>query len=133
MRDRKVVAWQALATNCLVRRAEVARDLGALDEAFGHARRALVATLAQKSGDPIGDRFAIAAAHKLLGDIQSMRGNRAEARKSWAAAMTIWPTDVPANPRQMALQAAILSAVGRTSEARALKAKLETMGYRELI
>ena len=132
-RDRKVVAWQQLATDCLMRRTEVARDLGSLDEASVLARRALAATMAQKSGDPIADRFAIAAAHKLSGDIQSMRGFKAEAMKSWTAGAAIWPADVPANPRQMAVRAAILAAVGRNADAQVLKNRLEAIGYRRLI
>ena len=132
-RDRKVVVWQGLAATCLLRRAEVARDLGSLDEASSLAQRALAATMEQKSADPIADRFAIAAAHKLSGDILSMRGFRAEAMKSWAAASAICPADVPANPREMAVRAAILAAVGRNAEAQALKKRLEAIGYRRLI
>jgi eukaryotic-like serine/threonine-protein kinase len=131
-RDRLLVEWRRLAALCLSRRAEVARESGARAEALSLALRALGASRSLRSGDAVDDRLTLAAAYKLLGDIQAAGGDRAGAQQSWKAGLAVWPS-APLNPRQLALRGDLLAAVGRPAEAGAIRQRLELIGYRKYI
>jgi tetratricopeptide (TPR) repeat protein len=131
-RDISAVERRSLQIDCLSQRARVALEGGAHGEAMGLAQRALAAAQANRS-DAVDDRFVIAGAYKLIGDILSRSGDAPAAQVAWRSALAAWPGQVPETPRQMAVHASILTALGRTAEAKPLTDKLSTIGYRRVI
>ena len=132
-RDASAVERRSLQIDCLSQRALVALESGAHGEALGLAQRALAAAQANQTGDAIEDRLAIAGAYKLIGDIQNGSGDRRAAQIAWQSALGAWPSRVSESPRQMAIRASILRALGRTAEAKSLTDRLAAIGYRRLI
>ena len=74
----------------------------------------------------------VAQAYKLIGDVRAKTGNQTAAQAAWQAALMGWPKGLN-DPRNIALRAEILTALGRDTEARPLKSRLEAIGYRRLI
>ena len=132
-RDTSNVGRRSLQIDCLSLRARVALETGARDEALGLAQRALASAQANHSGNAADDRLAVATADKLIGDIQSRSGNRAAAESAWQSALAAWPSGISETPRQTAIRASILAALGRTAEAKPLTDRLNAIGYRKLI
>jgi tetratricopeptide (TPR) repeat protein len=132
-RDVSAVDRRALQIDCLSQRAFVALESGANGEALGFARRALGSAQASHSGDATGDRIAIASAYKLMGDIQKRSGDAPAAQAAWRSALAAWPSRMSETPRQTAIRASILEALGRTAEAKPLTDRLGAIGYRRLI
>jgi tetratricopeptide (TPR) repeat protein len=132
-RDSSAVDGRLLQIDCLSQRARVALETGARGEAIGLAQRALAAAQATQSGDPIDKRLSVAGAYKLIGDIQNRAGDRSAAQAAWQSALAAWPRGMSESPRQMAVRASILSALGRTAEAKPLNDRLSAIGYRRLI
>lgn len=132
-RDVSAIDRRSLQTDCLSQRASVALESGANGEALELAQRSLAALQANRSGDSMNDRLAVAGAYKLVGDVQDRSGNAAAARAAWQAALAAWPKGLPETPRQMAIHASILSALGRSAEAKQLTDRLSAIGYRKLI
>ena len=132
-RDVSAVERRSLQIDCLSQRALVATGSGAHGEALGLAQRALAAAQANHSGDAIEDRLTVASAYKLIGDIHSRSGNGRSAQAAWQAALAAWPSRISETPRQTAIRASILGALGRTAEAKPLSDRLSTIGYRRVI
>ena len=93
----------------------------------------MAALQANRSGDAMNDGLAVASAYKLVGDAQARSGNAAGARAAWQSALAAWPKGLPETPRQTAIRASILSALGRSAEAKQLTDRLSAIGYRKLI
>jgi tetratricopeptide (TPR) repeat protein len=132
-RDVSAVERRSLQIECLGQRARVALETGAHGEALGLAQRALAAAQGNHSADQVDDRFAIAGAYKLLGDIYSRSRDGPAARSAFEAALAAWPRGITETPRQTAIRASILAGLGRSAEARPLNDRLEAIGYRRLI
>jgi tetratricopeptide (TPR) repeat protein len=132
-RDVSAIERRSLQIDCLSQRARVALESGAHGEALGLAQRALAAAQANHSGDAIDDRLTIAGAYKLVGDVQKRSGNSQASQAAWQAALAAWPGRLTETPRQTAVRASILAALGRTAEARPLTDRLSTIGYRQLM
>jgi len=132
-RDASAMERRSLQVDCLSERARIALEAGARGEAAGLAQRALAAARANQGADPIDNRLAIAGAYKLIGDIQNRSGDRRGAQAAWQSALAIWPKGLSETPRQMAVRAEILVALGRTAEAKPLNDRLSAIGYRRLI
>jgi tetratricopeptide (TPR) repeat protein len=131
--DLSAVDLRSLQIDCLTQRAMVAFESGARGEAVDLSRRALAAAKANHTGDSIVDRVAVASAYKLVGDVESRFGNKQAAELAWQAALASWPAQIVETPRQMAMRASILNALGRSAEARPLSERLASVGYRRLI
>ena len=131
-RDTSAVDRKSLQIDCLSLRAQVALERGASDEATGLAQRALAAARSNKSGDVVEDRLALAAAYKLIGDINNRAGAHEAAVAAWQSALSNWPRNLTETPRQTAIRASILVALGRTADAKPLTDRLRAMGYRTL-
>ena len=132
-RDVSAVERRSLQIECLGQRARVVLESGAHGEALGLAQRALAAAQANHSPDAVEDRLAVAGAYKLVGDIRDRSGDRPAAQAAWQAALAAWPGRISETPRQTAIRASILSALGRSAEAKPLTDRLSTIGYRRLI
>ena len=127
-----VAQWRALVVDCLNRRAEIATAGGSGAEALALAGRALAAAKARRTGEPFERAVQVAQAYKLIGDVRSSAGNRTAAQAAWQAALASWPKGLD-DPRNIAVRAELLTALGRDAEARPLKSRLEAIGYRHLI
>lgn len=103
-----------------------------MDEALSFARQAVASARGERSADRIADAFGIAAALRLVGDIQQQMREREAARKTWAAGLSLLRPDINARPREIFERSALLSRLGRSVEARPLVAKLRSGGFRRV-
>ena len=132
-RDVSALDRRALQVDCLSQRALVALKNGIRGEAFDLAERTLASAQANHSGNSMNDRLAIAAAYKLMGDVQSRFGDQVAAQAAWRSALASWPAGMPETPRQLAIRASILNALGHAAEAKLLTDRLSAIGYRRVI
>ena len=129
-RDRSVVSWRGLARSCLTMRARIALVTGAKGEALSLANQALASAKSAKWTDRVDERYTIAGAYRLVGDIDRQIGDQGGARSAWLAGLAILPRGIKEKPAETSERAELLQRVGRTDEAKQLKASLETIGYR---
>jgi tetratricopeptide (TPR) repeat protein len=129
-RGPNVAGWQALHTNCLDVRARLALAANDQPQALAFSQQALDAARSERSGDPIADRFRVAAAYRLLGDARQRMRDPDRARTAWAAGLAQVPLNVTERPWEMSERAELLERVGRGAEAEPLVARLTAMGYR---
>ncbi|MEO7364838.1 MAG: hypothetical protein ABIW03_00795, partial [Sphingomicrobium sp.] len=130
-RDHSVVSWRGLARSCLTMRARIAWEAGAKGEALSLAERALAAAKAAKWTEHVEERYTIAGAYRLVGDIQRQTGDQRGAQSSWQAGFAMLPSGIKEKPPETSERAELLQRVGRMDEAKQLKASLATMGYRK--
>lgn len=130
-RDRSVAIWREHDRRCLMLRADLALAAGSGDDAMFLAREALSAAQAETGGDAIEQQFALASAHKLIGDIYWRRGDRGAAADAWRTALAAWPRGVVETPRESAERAEILRGTGARSEASLILSRLAAKGYRQ--
>ena len=131
-RDSGVARWRTLQTMCLDRRSRLALALGQTAPALTLAERALAAARLENSGDPVTDRYRLAAQARLLGDIREQSGDEAGARAAWSAGVAQLPPNVTDRPWEMNERAELLRRLGRIDDARRLAERLAAMGYRNL-
>ena len=129
-RDPTVVAWRDLGRLCLRLRAELALSEGQGIEALANARELLEGIRADKVLIA-KDRFAVAEAHKLVGDILWRTGDRAGAKAAWQAGLAAWPRGMAETPRQMAERGEMLRGIGQRAEGMRIASQLTAMGYRQ--
>jgi eukaryotic-like serine/threonine-protein kinase len=132
-RDPNVARWQILQTSCLSMRARLAMETGASAQGLALADRALHAARAERTGDAVGDAYAVAAAYRLLGDLRQRTGDFPGATAAWAAGIAQLPANVTERPAEMSERAGLLRRVGRTHEAAPLTARLNALGYRAAV
>lgn len=130
--DEKVSDWRRFRFECALARADLALKQGRPDEAMLLAKNALAAANAIRARNDVEGRWALARAYSLIGNIQR-RQDPSRAAAAWRNALAVWPKGTPENPRLMAIRMGLLSSLGRTQEANALKQRLMVMGYRVLI
>jgi eukaryotic-like serine/threonine-protein kinase len=129
-RDPNVVQWRTQSRRCLTLRSQAALAHGRSGEALVLAGQALAATQSSGSGDAIEDAFALAIAHKLVGDIHHATGNRASAAREWQQGLSVWPADMIETPQQMEQRFELLKRLGKVGQARVLQKRLTEIGYR---
>ena len=132
LRDGRKPDLQMLMAECFSRRGRLALARAAPGEALVWAGQALGAAQSLAGGDGVERAFAIAAVHRLIGDVHARAGDADGAQRAWRAALKIWP-EASHLPQRAALKADLLRKVGRTAEARPIEAKLATMGFRAII
>ena len=121
-----------LETACLAMRSRLALASGANAEASVLAERALASARTERSGDPIADRYSVAAAYRLLGDVRQRAGDREAARAAWDAGLSKLPQGVVERPRELVVRTELLKRLGRIEEARVLTEKLDSIGYQSV-
>jgi hypothetical protein len=94
------------------------------------AQLALASARAEHSQDPVSDRYKVAAAYCLLGDIQKRAGDLTAAQNSWAAGLAVLPKNVAERPIEMNARLELLQRLGRAAEAGPLAARLKAIGFR---
>lgn len=121
--------WRRLQTSCLSVRSLLALETGTTAEALSFAERGLASARSERSADPITDRYAIAAAFRLLGDVRQRMGNVEPAKEAWNAGLAQLPSGANERPREMYERALLLERLDRNAEARPLAEKLRSMGF----
>jgi tetratricopeptide (TPR) repeat protein len=126
-------AARFLAFDCLSMRAQVADAGGSSDEAASLANRALSLAKTQSTGDATDDRYVLAFAYRLLGNIEKHKADARAARQAWQTALATMPKGVSEGPRQLTMRAELLEALGRPDDAKPIRERLTGMGYRFLL
>jgi tetratricopeptide (TPR) repeat protein len=128
--DPSVAAWRTAARNCLRTRAEIAADSGSSSVSLALANQVLDEVRANGSNSA-NDRFTLAQAHKLVGDVLWRSGNRDGAVAAWKAGLAVWPREIAETPLQMAARGEMLRGIGQRAEGMRIASKLAAMGYRQ--
>ena len=129
-RDPNVVRWRTLQTNCLSMRARLALAAGATAQALELSEQALASARSERSGDPVEDRYVIAATARMIGDVHRRMGDADGATAAWTQGLTQLPPNVTERPWEMNERVELLRRVGRANEAAEPAGRLRTMGYR---
>ncbi len=131
-RDPNVARWATLQTMCLNMRSRLAFASGDRAQALTLAEGAVAAARAERSGDQVADRFAVAGAYRHLGDIRRSLGDLAGATEAWNAGLGQLPAKVTERPSEMSERAVLLKRLGRGAEAQQISARLDAIGYRNV-
>jgi tetratricopeptide (TPR) repeat protein len=129
-KDSTVPDWRAGLRDCWMLRARIALASGKQAGALAAAQQAVRAARTVKTTDAENDRYYLADTYRVLGDTQRSLGDAASARTTWATALATIPRGITERPEEMALRARILQRLGRTAEAKPLKDRLISIGYR---
>jgi tetratricopeptide (TPR) repeat protein len=122
-------AWRRLQTTCLAIRSRLALESDSNASALRLAEQSLAAARMDRSPDPTSDRYSIAAAYRLLGDVRSRMGDEDAAKAAWDAGLAQLPKGVAERPREMNERAKLLLRLGRKTEAQAIQRRLNSIGY----
>lgn len=128
--DPSVSTWRALQTQCRVNRSRLALAEGRLADSLALANRALESARSERGLDPIKDRYSVAAAYRLIGEIYRRMGRDLAARQAWMEGLAQLPSGVAERPREMHERAKLLEGLGRSDEARPVTKRLGMMGFR---
>ena len=131
-RDPNVARWRTLQKMCFDMRSRLALASGDKGQALDFAQKALSAARSGSSGDPVSDRYVIAAAARLLGDIRQRTGDSGSAEAAWSQGLGQLPANATERPWEMNERAELLRRVGRSNEANRLTQRLATIGYRNV-
>jgi tetratricopeptide (TPR) repeat protein len=132
-RDPSPARTHALLSDCLAMRARLAAATGSEAAAVHYAQQALESAQKEHSGDATFDRYRVATAHRLLGDVRGKAGDASGAAAEWASGLAELPRNVREQPVEMYEHLALLQRLKRTEEARLLAARLNAIGYHSVI
>ena len=119
----------SLQTSCLKLKTRLALESGATAQALQLAEQSLVSAQAERSGNAIRDRYSVAAAYRLLGDVRLKAGDAQAARTAWTSGIGQLPPNVAEGPLEMQERANLLHRLGRADEARPLDQRLSAIGF----
>ena len=131
-RDPDVARWRSLETRCLSVRSRLAMTKGATPEALTLAQQAVASARSERTGDPVTDRYLLAAAWRLLGDVRKRAGDADGAVSAWTDGLSQLPRNVTERPWEMNERAELLRRLGRGNEAGPIASKLAASGYRSI-
>jgi hypothetical protein len=114
-------------------RSRIADASGAPTDAVRFALQAVASAQTEQSGDPILDRYRVAAAYRLLGDVRRHAGDRDGASAAWTQGLAQLPSQVTERPVETFERAGLLQRLGRNAEAASLTADLARLGYHSVI
>jgi tetratricopeptide (TPR) repeat protein len=118
-----------LATSCAMNRARLALAGNDAQQAMRFAQQAVQSARAEHSENPIADRYRVSFSYLMLGDAHRQSGDPAGAQAAWTAGLSNLPSNVAEMPIEMNERANLLKRLGRTAEAAALFARLNSDGY----
>ena len=131
-RDNADAYLASLQTSCMTLRARLALQSGAAAQALALALQALASARAEHSGDTIKDRYIIASASRLVGDVHMKAGDPQAARAAWATGLAVLPPNVTEYPLEMQERADLLRRLDRGDEARSIEQRLAAIGYHSI-
>jgi tetratricopeptide (TPR) repeat protein len=123
---------RGVQTDCLAIEARLELAAGGTNAALAAAGRALASAKSERNEDPVTDRYRVAAAYLLLGDVRQRTGDSSGATAAWSAGLAQLPQGVAERPQDMNTRAELLRRVGRGAEAKPLAARLAAIGYRSI-
>lgn len=129
--DPNIQRWRAVQRDCFITAARLAADAGDAPRALRTAERAVMTAESVSTTDRVEDRFGIASAYRILGDVRRLAGDGDGAQKAWRKGLSAIPAGVPQQPMEMAEHAILLDRLGEHSKASALSRRLTDMGYRQ--
>lgn len=129
-RDAGVARWRVLRALCFTTAAQLTLEAGAKATALDLAGRAIGAARLLDTGDGIQDRYFVASASRLLGDVRRAGGDAAGATEAWSSGLAQLPQNVTERPWEMRIHADLLSRLGRANDATAIQTRLNATGYR---
>jgi tetratricopeptide (TPR) repeat protein len=129
-RTANVVRWQHLQTMCLLMRARLALASNQTSQAITFSERALLSARSERSGDTISDRYIVAMAGRVLGDMKQHGGDSAGAAAAWSASLAQLPVNATERPAEINERVELLHRLGREQEAKRPSALLRSMGFR---
>ena len=106
----------SLQTSCLTLRSRLALQSGAAAQALALAQQALASARSEHSGDAIKDRYAVASASRLVGDVRLKTGDAQGAKAAWQAGLAVLPPNVTERPWEMQERADLLRRLDRGGE-----------------
>ena len=118
-----------LHTMCAMLGATVAMASGATEQALKSGSEAVASARTEHSEDPLSDRYWIANAYRLLGDVRKRAGDSAGATNAWSAGLAELPTGVSERPWDMNVRAELLARLGRSEELAPVSARLKAIDY----
>lgn len=124
-----VQVWRATMRECLEMRARLSLADGNASQAERPAEQAVNIARSIRSTEPVDDKYALAQAYRLLGDIRDRLGNRQGAQAAWSAGLAAMPANVAEKPDEMAERLMLSQRLGRGADAEQLAARLARMGY----
>jgi len=130
-KDSRVADWRILRRDCLRVQGMIAFAAGDKPKALALANQTVAAARSVDGTDPIEDRYGLAKAYRLLGDVEQSIGNSAAARTAWAAGLAAIPKTIAERPPEMRVHEALLRRLGQAAEASQIASRLAAMGYRE--
>jgi hypothetical protein len=113
-------------------RSRLALQSGSRSQALTLARQALASAQSERNEDPVTNRYGVAAAHVLIGDVYRRASDAKAANEAWLKAFVSLPRGVVEKPSEMEQRAIILGRLGRIAGAKQIISKLDAMGYRRL-
>ena len=122
-------AARVVKTNCLLTQSRLELAGDSPKGALAAAERALASARSERNEDPLNDRYRIAAAELLLGDVRQRTGDSVGAKTAWDAGLAQLPSGVAERPQDMNTRAELLRRAGRTAQAAPLVAQLKSVGY----
>ena len=120
---------RVIQTDCLMMRARLALASDQTAEASSAAENA-VRSATTEHQDPVTDRYRIALACLLQGNVRQRAGASSSATAAWNAGLGQLPAGAAERPWEMNVRAELLRRLGRSAEARPLTARLAAIGYR---
>ncbi len=121
--------WRVLRTTCLTVMARLASFGDDRPRALQLAKQALQAAKAQRSADSIRDRYQIASAYRLIGDMEREAGSISQAKQAWQTGLDHVVNNAVEQPRETYERVELLRRLGRPREAAPLIARLKAMGF----
>jgi tetratricopeptide (TPR) repeat protein len=132
-RDRSTARWRRLLTSCLTTRSRVALASGERAQALSLAQQALAAARSEHTGDAVTDRYIVAAACRLLGDVRQRSNDSKGAASAWSDGLAQLPPNATERPWEMSEHAELLRRLGKAEAARPLTQRLSAIGYRSVM
>jgi len=129
-RDSENATWRIFLTNCHMARSRLALATGDLPRSELLAQQSLKSARRERSADPVRDRYRIASAYRLTGEIKLRMGDRRAAVQAWSTGLAQLPARVTERPREMNERAGLLRSLGNDLDARPLMIRLNEVGYK---
>jgi len=129
-KDGSVQDWRIGLRDCWLFGAQVAAAEGKYDAASTAANKAIEIAKTAKSPDQSLDRFILAKAYRVLGDIKRASGDASGAAAAWAAGLATIPKVASERPSEAYEHAELLERTGQAAQARPKRQWLASIGYR---
>ena len=129
-KDSTVQDWRGTLRDCWLNRAQIAVRQGNMAAALAAGAHAVSVAKTIKNTDPTLDRFNLAKAYRIFGDIRRASGNLDGAKAAWQAGLSVIPERIAERPAEAQIHVELLDRLGRSVEARPLRQQLERVGYK---